>query len=336
MNEPKPEYGYHFVSQDDLQPGDEHWNTNAWELCATEQGRHHCTRRRLILPPEGMRILGVDETIEAKSDFRWFRNNVWESCVWGKDTTVKEAVEYVNGNTRGEPILAIAAPIVEKVEPKATTPDAKCAFIYTPCPACHNSTLVINKGRLLCNYIDCPDPTLIDHIEVKKTCKTWVNCPVCGECDMEKTIECTNHACASNGGDNFDGIESSRTCKPIWNRVSKDCLPDENKPFWSVEKDVVYHYSTGRTRIALHHMADGQPNWTHWMPCNPPFGRPPLPEKDKPEWESWLDTWMNDRHPFPSPGYQVEYNVSMEAVKAALLAAKRKPSILESVKEEKE
>lgn len=37
----------------------------------------------------------------------------------------------------------------------------------------------------------------------------WVNCPICGDCDMEKTtnadgdslIHCTNHACKSNGGD---------------------------------------------------------------------------------------------------------------------------------------
>jgi len=37
----------------------------------------------------------------------------------------------------------------------------------------------------------------------------WVNCPICGDCDMEctyeedvKYIHCVNGACASNGGDN--------------------------------------------------------------------------------------------------------------------------------------
>lgn len=37
----------------------------------------------------------------------------------------------------------------------------------------------------------------------------WVDCPICGDCDMHKTtdkegnalIECVNHACRSNGGD---------------------------------------------------------------------------------------------------------------------------------------
>lgn len=36
--------------------------------------------------------------------------------------------------------------------------------IYTRCPACHNDTLTINKGRLLCTWHVCPDPTLIDRI----------------------------------------------------------------------------------------------------------------------------------------------------------------------------
>jgi hypothetical protein len=40
--------------------------------------------------------------------------------------------------------------------------------IYTRCPACHNDTLVINKGKLLCTWHECPDPTRIDRLgEVK-------------------------------------------------------------------------------------------------------------------------------------------------------------------------
>ena len=34
--------------------------------------------------------------------------------------------------------------------------------IYTRCPACHNDTLTINNGRLLCTWIECRNPTLID------------------------------------------------------------------------------------------------------------------------------------------------------------------------------
>lgn len=226
MNEPKPEYGYHFVSQDDLQPGDEHWNTNAWELCAMEQGRHHCTRRRLILPPEGMRILEVDDLLTGEFSIT-FDGVKWEH----RHTLGRYSLASYQGQLKKD-FLAIAAPIGEET---------------------HDGTNTVRPENM---------PT-------------------------------------------FNAPQPSPEITQSKSKGAKYCLPDE------------------------------QPNGTHWMPCNPPFGRPPLPEKDKPEWESWLDTWMNDRHPFPSPGYQVEYNVSMEAVKAALLAAKRRPSILDSVKEEK-
>lgn len=36
--------------------------------------------------------------------------------------------------------------------------------IYSRCPACHNDTLTINKGRLLCTWHECSDPTLIDRL----------------------------------------------------------------------------------------------------------------------------------------------------------------------------
>jgi len=37
--------------------------------------------------------------------------------------------------------------------------------IYTRCPACKNDTLCINDDKhLLCTWISCPDPTLIDRI----------------------------------------------------------------------------------------------------------------------------------------------------------------------------
>lgn len=36
--------------------------------------------------------------------------------------------------------------------------------IYTRCPSCHNDTLMINKGRFVCGWQACKDPTLIDRI----------------------------------------------------------------------------------------------------------------------------------------------------------------------------
>lgn len=43
----------------------------------------------------------------------------------------------------------------------------------------------------------------------------WVRCPICGDPDMRRTcvtddgeclINCVNHACASNGGGNYDAL----------------------------------------------------------------------------------------------------------------------------------
>jgi hypothetical protein len=36
--------------------------------------------------------------------------------------------------------------------------------IYTRCPSCHNDTLTLNKGHLLCTWHECKDPTAIDTI----------------------------------------------------------------------------------------------------------------------------------------------------------------------------
>ncbi len=45
----------------------------------------------------------------------------------------------------------------------------KSPRIYTRCPACHNDTLTINYDKhLLCTFIGCPDPTLIDRISVER------------------------------------------------------------------------------------------------------------------------------------------------------------------------
>ncbi len=49
----------------------------------------------------------------------------------------------------------------------------------------------------------------------------WVNCPICGEPDMQSTaddggqiIECTNLCCASNGGDNKSAMKREQAPKP--------------------------------------------------------------------------------------------------------------------------
>lgn len=53
--------------------------------------------------------------------------------------------------------------------------------------------------------------------------RDWVNCTVCGEPDMSQTtdadgnklINCVNHACASNGGENKSALETDETAKFI-------------------------------------------------------------------------------------------------------------------------
>jgi len=38
--------------------------------------------------------------------------------------------------------------------------------IYTRCPSCKNDTLIVNDdNHLLCTWIDCKNPTLIDNLE---------------------------------------------------------------------------------------------------------------------------------------------------------------------------
>jgi hypothetical protein len=62
--------------------------------------------------------------------------------------------------------------------------------IYSRCPACHNDTLTINRGRLLCTWYQCSDPTLIDRLgdhaerppdDYTYASKQETNCAVCGQ-----------------------------------------------------------------------------------------------------------------------------------------------------------
>lgn len=76
----------------------------------------------------------------------------------------------------------------------------------------------------------------------------WVKCPVCGAPDMEKTedgegcfINCTNEACLSNGGDNFDACVNRITEASLWSRI--DTLPicddkfDVYAKWWNSDTD---------------------------------------------------------------------------------------------------
>lgn len=45
------------------------------------------------------------------------------------------------------------------------SPDSPTLRIYTKCPACGNDTLTVNDDKhLLCTWVSCPDPTLIDRV----------------------------------------------------------------------------------------------------------------------------------------------------------------------------
>lgn len=64
---------------------------------------------------------------------------------------------------------AIAKRRLVESEGHCSNPDCgKSPRIYTRCPACGNDTLTINDDKhLLCTWIDCPDPTLIDRLPPK-------------------------------------------------------------------------------------------------------------------------------------------------------------------------
>lgn len=63
----------------------------------------------------------------------------------------------------------------------------------------------------------------------------WVKCPICGEGDMRKSfdedasyIHCVNSACGSNGGDNFDGLQSTTLEIPADNKATLVCFNNMN------------------------------------------------------------------------------------------------------------
>lgn len=112
MNEPKSEYGWRFVENNDLKEGDEHWETVDGKSCWAEcVGRltDNCSsefRRRKIVAPEGWRILALDEVPHGDclaSDER----GVFAPSTWThNDETVSQLKE-----SKYPKILAIAAPV---------------------------------------------------------------------------------------------------------------------------------------------------------------------------------------------------------------------------------
>ena len=44
------------------------------------------------------------------------------------------------------------------------TENSACPRIQTRGPCCHNNTLTVNSGHLLCTWLECKDPTLIDRV----------------------------------------------------------------------------------------------------------------------------------------------------------------------------
>lgn len=65
----------------------------------------------------------------------------------------------------------------------------------------------------------------------------WVNCPICGESDMHKEtdeegcaiIHCVNHCCASNGGDNIEGLKSRPANLPTVYRLAAEADKHVNR-----------------------------------------------------------------------------------------------------------
>jgi hypothetical protein len=68
--------------------------------------------------------------------------------------------------TRSKTAWNRRAPITEQpVAQEGETPLNRLVRIYTKCPACQNDTLTVNDDKhLLCTWIKCPDPTMIDRV----------------------------------------------------------------------------------------------------------------------------------------------------------------------------
>jgi hypothetical protein len=104
-----------------------------------------------------------DGSLEWRDDNgRWDCPNHTRLAIYGLavgiaplSDTSKELISVLNRE-----IAAEVVKVLSKVHRLNETPGIR---IYTKCPACGNDTLTVNEDKhLLCTWIDCKDPTLID------------------------------------------------------------------------------------------------------------------------------------------------------------------------------
>ena len=118
----------------------------------------------------------------------------------------------------------------------------------------------------------------------------------------------------------------SKFLPPPWQRISENCLPDANKPFfaWSANQETMFTYTNGinyPTSLI-------QNNFTHWMPCEGIYQIPPPPvEETKPAWEVWFNE-ESKKVTFDSLSDEI---LSRGFVSAALRAAAKDKRLLEGL-----
>lgn len=73
--------------------------------------------------------------------------------------------------------------------------------------------------------------------------REWVKCPVCGESDMRKETDgdenslilCVNHACGSNGGDNFSAVKMENL-PPIQEPPERRSYREATQPIFDAQE----------------------------------------------------------------------------------------------------
>jgi regulator of replication initiation timing len=80
-----------------------------------------------------------------------------------KERLLKVLTDYIDGyidkNLDLEKALEDRDAIIQKMGNEARSPK-----IHSRCPACDQNTLGLYEGRLFCNYKECPDPNMVDHL----------------------------------------------------------------------------------------------------------------------------------------------------------------------------
>ena len=99
----------------------------------------------------------------------------------------------------------------------------------------------------------------------------WVSCPICGESDMhqmvnddgDKLIECTNHACRSNGGDyEIEPVEiGNETLPPTFTSELKDLINKYSKENGSNTPDFILADYLSNCLTNFDHMVKWREKW---------------------------------------------------------------------------